>query len=108
MYFWPLSFENAMSHTEPSPSVFGAMIFSFTNDPSFLNSWILSLARSQTYTRPSVVGSAQCTGFRNCCATGASGLYGPRFESDGTWPYAPQYRLIFPLSMSSTATRWLP
>jgi hypothetical protein len=32
--------------------------------------------RSHTYTRPSFDGSAQCTGFRNCWMSGASGIVG--------------------------------
>src|SRR5689334_13845283 len=96
-----------MSHTEPSPRVAGSTNFSFTNLPLLSNTWMRSFGRSHTYSRPSTLGSAQCTGLRNCCAGGALGLYGPRFESDGTLPYAPQKRLIAPLVMSRTATRLL-
>ena len=50
------------------------MRFSFTNLPSFWKTWMRSFGRSQTYTSPSFVGSAQCTGVRNCGMSGASGL----------------------------------
>ena len=48
MYFCAASFEKAMSHTEPSPRVFGLMRISFTNLPSFVNTWMRSFTRSQT------------------------------------------------------------
>ena len=52
--------------------------------------------------------SAQCTGFRNCCATGAAGSYGLlSIASSGFLPYAPQYRFILPVAASITATRLL-
>ena len=35
---------------------------SFTNVPSGLKTWIRSFARSQTYSKPSLESSAQCTG----------------------------------------------
>ncbi len=48
MYFCAASFENAMSHAEPSPGVFFAMKTSFTNVPSGLKTWMRSFTRSQT------------------------------------------------------------
>ena len=55
-----------MSHTEPSPRVIFATCVSFTNLPSLVKTWMRSFGRSQTYTIPSFVGSAQWTGVRNC------------------------------------------
>ena len=63
-----------MSQTDPSPSVFFATKTSFTKVPSGLNTWMRSLGRSQTYSRPSCESSAQCTGLRNCCAGGSVGI----------------------------------
>src|SRR5688500_16339236 len=107
MYFCSGSLEKAMSHTEPSPRVSGAMIFSFTKVPFFRKTWIRSLTRSQTYTWPSVDGSAQWTGVRKNLSGGLAGSYGGSDVSDGTFPYAPQNRLTAPVAMSSTATRLL-
>ena len=73
MYFCSGSREKAMSHVDPSPSVRGAIRTSSTNVPSFWKTWIRSLGRSHTYTKPSSEGSAQCTGVRNCWMSGASG-----------------------------------
>src|SRR5215208_7394315 len=105
MYFCCASRENAMPHTEPAPSVFGATVFSFTKDPSFLKSWMRSLFESHTYTRPSLDNSAQRT-TPNCLGD-APGVYFAVSASLGFAPYAPQMRLIAPVFMSITATRWL-
>src|SRR5476649_2242196 len=72
MYFCCGSFENAMSHADPEPSVSLLKNASFTNVPSGLNTWMRSFTRSQTYNSRSTERSAQCTGFRNCCAGGAA------------------------------------
>ena len=48
-----------------------AMIASFTNVPSFLNTWIRSLPDRRRRRRPSNERSTQWTGLRNCCAGGA-------------------------------------
>src|SRR5215217_9765896 len=107
MYFCCGSFENAISQTEPAAFVFFATNISLTYVPSERKTWIRSLTRSHTYTKPSLDGSAQCTGLRNCFAGGADGSYGPRSVSSGLAPYAPQKRFILPVFWSSTATRWL-
>jgi hypothetical protein len=48
MYFCAASSEKAMSQMLPSPSVRGAICFSFTNFPSFVKTWMRSFGRSQT------------------------------------------------------------
>src|SRR5262245_17890728 len=93
-----------MSHTDPSPNVLGAIRASLTNDPSFLNTWIRSFDRSQTYNRPSLLGSTQVTA-PNCCGGGESGVYELRAASSGALPYAPQNFFTFPVATSITATR---
>ena len=87
MYFCAGSFENAMSHTEPSPRVFGLMIFSFTNLPSFLNTWMRSFGAVADVDE-SVVASARrsAPGCGTAARAARRDCRGPRLESDGTWP----------------------
>src|SRR6267378_3013604 len=111
MYFCCGSFENATSQVEPSASDSGSTKISFTNLPSRVNTCSRSLVRSHTYTRPSTDTSAQCTGPRNCCDGVDPGVYlgaAAAAASSGLLPYAPQYRLNLPVSMSRTTTRLLP
>ncbi len=68
------SFEKAMSQVDPSPSVFGETHASLTNLPSGVNTWIRSFDAIADVDQASFDISAQCTGVRNCCAGGASGL----------------------------------
>src|SRR5258708_39075346 len=76
-----------------------------TNLLSLVNTWRRFACRSQTYTRPSFDTSAQCTGLRNCCEGGASGLKLPRLASSGRLPDPPQQRFILPPAAPSTTTR---
>src|SRR4051794_21332621 len=96
-----------MSHTEPDLRVFLSKNASFTNVPSFLNTWTRSLTRSHTYTKPSFDTFAQCT-VLNCFDGGAFGSYSGSLPSSGLLPYAPQCRLYLPVSTSKTMTRRLP
>ena len=66
-----------MSHTEPSPSV-------LRRDADFLHELAVLLEDLDPVVRPIadvhepvVVGSAQCTGVRNCGMSAESGLYAP-------------------------------
>src|ERR1700687_1444934 len=86
------SLENATSHTAPSPSVVLETIDSFTNFPSFWNTWIRLLRRSQTYTWLSREILTQLPP-GNWGPGGAAGSYEPLGASPGFSPYAPQCRL---------------
>ena len=74
-----------MSHTDPDRYVFGSMNASLTNVPSFRKTWMRSLTRSQTYTKPSFETMTQCI-VLNCFDGGAAGLYGGIFASSGLLP----------------------
>ena len=92
----------------PSPSVSFGDERSLTYVPSVLKTWMRSLVRSQTYSRPSLASATPCTGVRNCFGGGSLGLYGGSSVSSGLLPYAPQCRLYLPVSASKTITRRLP
>src|SRR4051812_22133209 len=103
MYFCCGSFEKAISQTEPAAFVFFATNISFTYVPSGGKTWLRSLTRSDTNPKPSLDGSAHCTGLRNWFGGGADESYGPRSVSSGLAPYPPQEQFIRPVFWSSTA-----
>src|SRR4029450_1854509 len=95
MYVCCGSRENVMSHTDPERYVLRSMNASLTNVPSLRNTWMRSLTRSQTETKPSFDTITQCT-VLNCFEGGADGLYGGTFTSSGLLPEATQWRLYAP------------
>src|SRR5882672_8704643 len=107
MYVCCGSRENVMSQTEPDRSVVLSKNASLTKVPSFRNTCTRSFTRSHTYTNPSFETSAQCT-VLNCFDGGSDGLYAGTAASSGLFPYAPQWRLYFPVSASITMTRRFP
>src|SRR5687768_12712197 len=96
-----------MSQTDPLPSVEADTTASRTNVPSFLNTWMRLLSRSQTNNSPDF-DSVRHVVVRNCFAAGVPAAYAGGAVASGGVPYAPQCLLYAPVFESNTTMRRLP